>query len=249
MEDNGNALPVTAHLRELRKRLIICLIAAAAGFFTAYAFSEKIYSLLASPLLSAMPDGENSMAFITVTEPFIVYLKVGLAGGVIIASPVILYQIWAFAAPGLYRGEKTAFLASVAASLVLFASGAAFAYFIVFPFAFKYLLGYANENLKPVISMGAYFSLALKLLIAFGVVFQLPLGMLVASRLGVADAKKFLLWWRYAIVAIFTAAAILTPTPDVFNQLLMAGPLIALYGAGVIVSAIFGKKKTGQVSS
>ena len=128
-------------------------------------------------------------------------------------------------------------------SAMLFAAGALFAYFVVFPFGFKYLLSYSSDSLKPLLSMDLYFSFATKFLIAFGVVFQLPLAILVLARLGLVTAGKLLSWWRYALVGILVVAAILTPTPDVFNQLLMAGPLFFLYGVGIIVAKLFGKKR------
>ena len=128
-------------------------------------------------------------------------------------------------------------------SIALFAAGALFAYFVVFPFGFKYLLSYSSDTLKPLLSMDLYFSFATKFLIAFGVVFQLPLAILVLARLGLVTAGKLLSWWRYALVGILVVAAILTPTPDVFNQLLMAGPLFFLYGVGIIVAKLFGKKR------
>lgn len=243
MAENQHMLPLAAHLRELRKRLIRSTVAALAGFLVCYYYSKELYDLLARPLIPAMPEGSAFLAFTGVAEPFFVYMKVGIAGGVILGSPVILYEIWAFVAPGLHKSEKRLFIGVIASSLLLFASGVVFAYLAVFPFAFKYLMSYASPELKPFISMGGYFSLATKLLIAFGAVFQLPLAMLVASRLGLAGARQFLSWWRYAIVAIFVAAAILTPTPDAFNQLLMAGPLVVLYGIGVLAAWLFGRKK------
>ncbi|MBI5237328.1 MAG: twin-arginine translocase subunit TatC [Deltaproteobacteria bacterium] len=243
MAEDKHMLPLALHLRELRKRLIRSAVAALAGFLVCYYYSKELYDLLARPLIPAMPEGSAFLAFTGVTEPFVVYMKVGLAGGIILGSPIILYEIWAFVAPGLYKTEKRLFIAIIASSLVLFAAGVVFAYLAVFPFAFKYLMSYSSAGLKPFISMDGYFSLATKLLIAFGFVFQLPLAMLVASRLGLVGARQFLSWWRYAIVAIFVAAAILTPTPDAFNQLLMAGPLVVLYGTGVLAAWLFGGKK------
>jgi sec-independent protein translocase protein TatC len=241
-----DTISFTHHLKELRKRLLISIVAAVVGFGIAYAFSEYLYALLTGPLIPQLPDGSEFLAFTGIVEPFIVYLKVGFLGGVIIASPVILYEIWAFVAPGLYDKEKRWFAALVVVSVALFLSGVLFAYIVVFPFGFKYLLSYATEDLKPIITMNSYFSLVTRLLIAFGIIYQLPLGMLVAARLGVVTARKMLSWWRYAIVFIFAAAALITPTPDIFNQLLMAGPLVFLYGVGLVVASIFGKKKTEE---
>ncbi|MBI5970344.1 MAG: twin-arginine translocase subunit TatC [Deltaproteobacteria bacterium] len=243
MTDNNTGLPLTTHLRELRKRLIICFIATAIGFSISYYCSDRLYDILTAPLVPALPPDAGYLVFTGVAEPFFIYFKAGLLGGVVLASPVILYEIWAFAAPGLYAKERVWFAAIVLASLALFAAGVVFAYFIVFPFAFKYLLSFSTAGLRPMISMSGYFSLAAWLLFAFGAVFQLPLAMLVLSMIGVAGARQFIRWWRYAVVVILIAAAVLTPTPDVFNQMLMAGPLIVLYAMGVVLAAIFGKKK------
>lgn len=243
-----NRMSFTGHLAELRKRLIISVIAVAAGFGVAYNYSSELYTLLARPLVSVLPKGQEYLVFTGVVEPFFIYLKAGFLGGVALASPIVLYEIWAFVAPGLYREEKKWFVSIVVFSLVLFLSGALFAYLVVFPFGFKYLLSYTTAELKPMLSMGEYFSMVTKLLIAFGVIFQLPLAILVLARLGVVTARQLVSWWRYAIVVILIVSAVLTPTPDILNQLLMAGPLAVLYLVGIIVAKIFGKKKTDTVA-
>lgn len=244
MNGEDNRMSFTGHLAELRKRLIISVIAVAIGFGVAYNYSTVLYTLLARPLVSVLPKGQEYLVFTGVVEPFFIYLKAGFLGGVALASPVVLYEIWAFVAPGLYREEKKWFVSIVVFSLVLFLSGALFAYLVVFPFGFKYLLSYTTAALKPMLSMGEYFSMVTKLLIAFGVIFQLPLAILVLARLGVVTARQLVSWWRYAIVVILIVSAVLTPTPDILNQLLMAGPLAVLYVVGIIVAKIFGKKKT-----
>ncbi|MBI5469672.1 MAG: twin-arginine translocase subunit TatC, partial [Deltaproteobacteria bacterium] len=135
-------MDVTVHLRELRSRLIVCVLASCAGFAVAYYFSEGLYKLLARPLLHALPPGKDFMVFTGIVEPFFIYFKVGMLGGIVIASPVILYEIWGFVAPALYREEKFWLLFIVLSSFILFVSGTLFAYFIVFPFGFKYLLSF-----------------------------------------------------------------------------------------------------------
>lgn len=243
MTEETKAMALTAHLRELRKRLIISVVATIAGFAVCYNFSAELYALLARPLIPSLPPGQDYMVFTGVVEPFFIYMKVGFAGGVILASPVILFEVWGFVASGLYRSEKPWFIAIVLASLALFFSGTFFAYLVVFPFGFKYLLSYASDDLRPILSMGLYFSMAIRLLLAFGIIFQLPLAMLVLARAGIVSARKLLRWWRYAIIGILAISAILTPTPDVFNQLLMAGPLLLLYGMGVVGALLFGKER------
>lgn len=243
MSSSETGMALTGHLKELRKRLVISVIAVAIGFSVSYYYSENLYRILAKPLLNALSPGQEYLVFTGLVEPFFIYMKVGFAGGMILASPVILYEIWAFVAPGLYSHEKLWFISLVISSLFLFICGALFAYLVVFPFGFKYLLSYSSQEIKPLLSMSEYFSMVTKLLLAFGVVFQLPLGILVLARLGVVTAKQLLSWWRYAIVIILLVAAILTPTPDIFNQLLMAGPLMVLYAVGIIVAKLFGRQK------
>lgn len=242
MTEQSKAMALTAHLRELRKRLVISVVASIAGFGICYNFSVQLYALLAKPLIPYLPPGQDFMVFTGVVEPFFIYLKVGITGGIILASPVILFEIWGFVAPGLYRAEKLWFLVIVFVSFVLFLSGTIFAYLIVFPFGFKYLLSFASGELRPLLSMGLYFSMAIRLLLAFGVIFQLPLAMLVLARLGIVSARKLLRWWRYAFLAILVISAILTP-PDIFSQILMAGPLMVLYGLGIIGAMLFGKER------
>lgn len=243
MTDNDNRMAFTEHLRELRKRLIISVLAVAAGFGVSYYFSVELYDILTTPLIPALPPGSEFLVFTGVVEPFFIYMKVGLLGGLILASPVVLYQLWAFVAPGLYANEKRWFVFTVFFSLILFTGGTLFAYFVVFPFAFKYLLSFSNDSLRPILSMGLYFSLVTRLMIAFGVVFQMPLVILVLARLGIVTTAQLLSWWRYALVLILVVSAIITPTPDVFNQMLMAGPLMILYMVSILIAKIFGKKK------
>lgn len=243
MAGEDNRMSFTGHLRELRQRLIISVIAIAAGFLLSYYYSEQLFWFLASPLLEVMPEGQEYMVFTGVVEPFFIYVKIALLGGIVLASPVVLYEVWAFMAPGLYSNERRWFFFTVIFSVVLFVSGVAFAFEAVFSFGFKYLLNYSSKDLRPFLSMGQYFTISTRLLLAFGAIFQLPLAILVLSRLGIVSPRQLIGWWRYAIVAILITSAVLTPTPDIFNQLLMAGPLAVLYGAGVVVAFIFGKKR------
>jgi len=242
MAGEDRVMSFTAHLRELRRRLIIAVAAVTAGFLASYYYSDRLFRFLARPLLEALPQGQDFMVFTGVVEPFFIYLKVALLSGIVLASPVVLYQVWAFVAPGLYRNERRWFFFTVLFSILLFAAGVVFAFEAVFPFGFKYLLSYSAKELKPFLSMGQYFSMATRLLLAFGIVFQLPLAILVLSRLGIVSARQLIAWWRYAIVAILVVSAVLTPTPDIFNQLMMAGPLAILYIVGIVVALVFEKK-------
>jgi sec-independent protein translocase protein TatC len=244
-EPEEGSMPLTSHLYELRRRLIISVIAILVGFIVSYAFSEPLFQLLAAPLVEVLPEGTTSLVFIGIIEPFFTYLKVAVVAGIVLASPVILYQVWAFAAPALYKGERRWFLPIVLISTLFFLLGLIFAYKVVFPFGFKYLMGFANAELRPELSIALYFSVAIKLLLAFGIVFEIPFFMTILARIGVTNAAFFSHYRRYAIVIAVVLSALLTP-PDIFSQLMMAGPVILLYELGIIGAKVFGKKKTEE---
>ncbi len=235
-------MPLVVHLKELRKRLVAAVIAVAVAFIVTYSFSEELYALLAAPILAALPADNEFLAFTGVIEPFYTYLKVALTASIVLACPVIFYEIWAFAAPGLLSGERRWFFPIVTASVCFFLIGVAFAYFVVFPVAFKFLLSYAAAELRPILSMGLYFSFATKMLIAFGAVFEMPLFVLVLTRLGLVTSAKLMGWWKYALLSSVIVGALLTP-PDIFSQALMAAPIMVLYAISIVVAHLFAKKK------
>jgi sec-independent protein translocase protein TatC len=161
----------------------------------------------------------------------------------LLASPVIFMQIWRFVAPGLYRHEQRVLLPFTAISTLCFLGGAAFGYFVVFPPAFRFLVGYASETLEPLPAVSEYFSLSLRLLLAFGIVFELPVFMVFLAKIGLVDTAFLKRNRKYALLISFVVAAILTPTPDVVNQLMMAGPLMVLYEVSILAVAAFARKK------
>lgn len=241
MDEKGK-MPFMSHLEELRTRLIVCSVAIGAGFAVSYAFKERVFGLLVGPLARVMGP-EQRMIYTALPEAFFSYLKVALLAGVILAAPVILYQMWLFIAPGLYGHERKLVLPMVFLSTGFFAAGVCFAYFIAFPFAFKYLLGFETELVRALPSMREYFGLASTLLIAFGFIFQLPLVITVLAKIGVLTPRFLEKNRKYAILLFFVVAAVVTPTPDVVNQCLMAGPMIALYEISIVGAKIFGKKQ------
>jgi sec-independent protein translocase protein TatC len=232
--------PFTAHLEELRSRLIVSFVAVGVGFFVAYFFKEKLFELLMKPLTDVMGEGDN-LIFTNLPEAFFVYLKTAFLAGVMAASPVILYEFWKFVAPGLYKKERVVLLPVVFLCSFFFIGGALFGYFIVFPFGFKFFLGFATEFIRPLPSMKEYFSFASKLLIAFGVVFELPLIITLFSRLGLVSVEFLKKNRKYALLLFFVGAAILTP-PDVITQIMMAVPLMFLYEISIIGARIFARK-------
>jgi sec-independent protein translocase protein TatC len=233
-------LPLTAHLQELRKRLILSFVAVAGGFALCYTFAEKIFDILAAPLLEMMPTG-GSLVFTSVAEAFFTYMKVAFISGLILASPFVLYQIWAFVAPGLYRHEKKYVVPFVLAGSFFFAIGILFAYYVALPVGFKFLLGFTTDFIKPLPSMKEYLSFSIKFLLAFGLVFEFPVVLVLLARIGVVDAKTLARQRKYAILLIFIFAAILTP-PDIISQLIVALPMIGLYELSILLSKLFGKK-------
>ncbi|WP_240910229.1 twin-arginine translocase subunit TatC [Desulfopila sp. IMCC35008] len=171
------------------------------------------------------------------------YLKLALVCGILLASPVIFSQIWKFIAPGLYRHEKRLLLPFSLLSTCCFLGGAAFGYYVVFPPAFRFLVGYSNEFLTSLPSVSEYFSLALRLLLAFGAIFEMPILMVFLAKFGIIDVSFLNRNRKYAILINFIIAAILTPTPDVVNQMMMGIPLLVLYEISVLCVWLFGRKK------
>jgi sec-independent protein translocase protein TatC len=223
------------HLAELRTRILWSVGAIGLGFLGTFYFSDRIIKFLARPLAV-------KLAFLTPTEAFWANMKVAMICGLFVALPVVLYQVWAFVSPGLYQHERRYALPFVIIGTVFFAIGVSFAVWVVIPFALKFLLTYKTEDLTPVISINSYVDFVLKFTLAFGLVFELPLAIILASRMGLVTPQFLAKNRKYAILANFVIAAILTPTPDIFNQTLMAGPLIILYEIGIIAARFFGKR-------
>lgn len=237
----GPKMSFTSHLAELRSRLIVCIIAVAIGFGVCYYFSKPLFQIMMQPLLEALPEGQQ-LIYTGLPEAFFTYLKVGFWGGVVLAVPVIFHQLWGFVAPGLYKNERKYVVPFVFFATLLFLTGGFFGYFVVFPFGFKFFLGFSDESIRALPAMKEYFSLAIKLLFGFGIVFQLPLIMVFAGKMGFVNADMLARGRKYALMLVFVVAAILTP-PDVVSQILMAVPLMILYEISIILVRIMVKKK------
>ncbi len=236
---------LTDHLEELRKRLIFAFIAIAIFTVAAYLFSEELFRLLMAPLLDVMPS-ENGLIFTSLTETFFTYLKISLLAGFFAASPVVIYQIWRFSAPGLYAKEKRYVFPFVFFASIFFVGGAMFGYFVVFPFGFKFFMGFATDFITPMPTVKEYFSFSVRLLFAFGVVFELPVVTAFLALIGLVKAKTLAAKRKFAVLGSFVVAAVLTP-PDVVSQMMMAGPIILLYELSIIVARICGRKKAERV--
>ena len=245
--DDEKKLPLTSHLQEMRKRLVFSFIAVGLGFALCYAFSQTLFDILAAPLVKMMPPG-GTLIFTSVAEAFFTYMKVAFVGGLVVTSPFILYQVWAFVAPGLYRNEKKYAIPFILAGSVAFILGILFGYWVALPVGFKFLLGYATDFIKPMPSIKEYFSFSIKFLLAFGLVFEFPVLLVLLARIGVIDAKMLARQRKYAILLIFIFAAVMTP-PDIVSQLIMALPLIGLFELSILLSRLFGKKRAPSPSS
>jgi sec-independent protein translocase protein TatC len=243
--DEADKVPFTDHLEELRSRLVVCFIAVGVGFAACYGFKEKLFDILTRPLIEVMPAGER-MIFTGLPEAFFTYLKVSFLCGLILATPVIIYQFWMFVAPGLYQKEKRILLPIVFLSTLFFVGGALFGYFIVFPYGFQFFLGFASDTIQAMPSMKEYLSFATKLLLAFGACFELPIVITFLARLGVVSVDFLKKNRKYALLIFFIGAAMLTP-PDVVTQIMLAFPLMALYEISIVGARLFGRPKDTEV--
>ncbi len=237
-----NKSPFTEHLGELRDRLVRSFIAVSIGFACAYFFKEKLFEILIAPLVTAMGESGNArMIFTGLPEAFFTYLKVSFLAGIMAASPVLFYEFWMFISPGLYRTEKKYLLPIVVLSVFFFLLGSSFGYFIVFPYGFKFFLGFATDTIHAMPSMKEYLGFASKMLLAFGLVFELPLVLTFMARMGLVTVDFLKKNRKYALLLFFVGAALITP-PDVVTQIMMALPLMVLYEISIIGARIFGKK-------
>ncbi len=237
-------MPMSGHLREIRSRLVqsllILIIASGAAFY----FSETLIVWIKRPI-------DVDLVFLSPAEAFWADLKISLFFGFLVSFPFILYEIWLFVAPGLLHNERGILRPFFAFGVFFFFCGVAFSYFVALPFAIKFLVNYGmNSGIKPMLSVSNYIDFNLKILLAFGFVFELPLVMVLLSKLGILTPDFLVRNRKFAILGAFVVAAIATPTPDIFNQLIMAGPLILLYEIGIITIRIFGgKEKTVEAEA
>jgi len=238
-ELEGEKLPFTSHLEELRARLIKAAIALVGGFAGCYAISDRLFAFIIRPIEGALPAGSH-LTILRVQEGFLTYIKIAMLGGVFVASPVILYQAWKFVAPGLYPNEKRYVWPFVCAATAFFFAGASFAYWVAFPFGLPFLLSFAGEAVQASISIEAYLSFATQMLLAFGLVFELPVVVFFLSKIGLISHRTLSHNRGYALIVISVVAAVLTP-PDAFSMMLMGVPLYALFELSILVARAFGQ--------
>jgi sec-independent protein translocase protein TatC len=233
------------HLRELRKRLTQALYGVALGMLALGIFVERIFHLLMDPVLASLPKEQQTLQYTSYVEPLMVYLKVALYGGLFLAAPWVLFQLWLFIAPGLYKREKKVVIPFLAFGTTLFYAGAAFCYFLVMPAAFPAMAAIASDAaLRPMLTMSETLSLVLAMLLGFGLVFELPVVIAFLAMIGVVSADTLAKHRRIAIIVNVAVAAIITPTGDPLNLAMMAVPMIVFYEVGVIAARILGKKRS-----
>jgi sec-independent protein translocase protein TatC len=252
-------MSLTAHLEDLRKRIIISVTVILAAFVVAFNYSEEIFQILIFPLRNSLdfsikdlyihfvPDDKlkaTKLVFLAPTEAFWMNMKVAFVAALVLSLPVIFLQLWKFVSPGLKDNEKKYVIPFVLVATGLFLVGASFCFLIVLPFALSFLLNYkVGDFLMPMLSVGQYVDFCLKFILAFGAIFELPIILIFLTKIGLVTPQTLKRNRKMAIVLAFVAGAVLTPTPDVFNQTLMAVPIILLYEVGIQLSVFFAKSK------
>lgn len=225
------------HIADLRKRLVISSLTLIVMFFVCFAFYEPILNWMMVPVEAALPQNSQMVA-VEIQETFFTALKVAFFAGFIASLPVIFWQLWLFLAPGLYEHEKKLVIPFVFFGTLMFLIGASFAYYIVVPLGFDFLIAFGSTVVTVLPSIGKYVDFFTKLLFGFGIAFELPVITFFLAKIGLVDDRMLKDFFRYAIVIIFIVAALLTP-PDVLSQLLMAAPLILLYGISIYIAKVF----------
>ena len=240
LDDPANDQPLMAHLIELRERTVKAAISVLIVFVAMSPFMKEIFDWLSKPLMVALPDGAKLLST-GVVAPFMVPLKVTLFCAFVVALPYVLYQFWAYIAPALYKREKRLALPVIVASVLMFAVGMAYCYFVVFRMVFQFIAGFSPDSVNFAPDIDSYFSFVITMFFAFGLTFEVPIFVMVLNRVGMASAKRLKKIRPYVIVGAFVVAAIFTP-PDVLSQLLLALPLVVLYEFGIVLVKVFGRK-------
>jgi sec-independent protein translocase protein TatC len=218
------------HLEELRRRIIYSFLYVVAGFCVCWWFHEQIFAIMQKPIVTALANHkmDTQLVYLNPTDPFNMYLKISFLAGIFVASPFVLYQVWAFIAPGLYRNERRYVLPFMFSTVGLFLAGGFFGYKMVYPAALDFLIGWSIQ-FKPMITVGEYTDLFLTIIAGLGLVFEMPILVFFLSLMGILTAGWMWRNFRYSILVIFIIAAIITPTTDIMNMCIFAAPMIVLY--------------------
>ncbi len=229
--DDLPRMSLLGHLEELRKRILFTLLIVSAAFAPCWYFVEDIFAFLAAPIQKLLPPG-TKLAFLGVTDPFILYFKVAALAAVFLSAPFLIYQLWSFISPALYRKEKRFAIPFIFFGTVFFVAGGAFGYYVAFPNAVRFLLA-MGQQFMPVITIERYAGFLLTVILGLGLMFELPIVILLAAWIGLVHPRTLMKYFRHAVVLIAIAAAILTPTPDIVNMMVFMLPGIGLYLLGV----------------
>jgi sec-independent protein translocase protein TatC len=241
-EGGGAKMTFLEHLDELRKRIVVVLVAILVACLVAFTFVEKIYSFVMDPLNRLLPKG-STLIYNEPTEAFVLYVKMALLAGVIMAMPVILLQAWLFVAPGLYSKEKRLAAPFVILATVGFVGGAAFTHYLLFPWMWVFFASFANDKLTFYPRVEPVFALYVKMILGMGLVFQMPAVVYSLARMGLVTARFLIKSIKYAILIIFIASAVITPSGDMLTQTLFAGPMVGLYIISIGIAWVFGKRR------
>jgi sec-independent protein translocase protein TatC len=222
------------HLEELRRRLVYSIAAVVVGFFACWGFREKIYAVMQKPIMEALKAHglAEKLVYLNPVDPFNLYLKIAALAGLFVTSPFVLYQVWMFISPGLYRNEKRYVMPFMASTIALFSAGGYFGYRVVYPRALEFLIGF-SQQFQPMITISEYTSLFLSLVLGMGLIFEMPILIFFLALMGIVSAGFMWKNFRYAILLIFIVAAIVTPTPDILSMCIFAAPMVALYAASI----------------
>ena len=248
LAQDTNSISLLAHLEELRKRIIFSVAAVFVGFLACWSHADRIFGLVQQPLIQALRHHglSGGLVYSNPTEPFNLYLQVGLAAGLFAASPFVFYQVWLFIAPGLYRREKLYILPFLIGTVGLFIAGGLFGYEMVYPASLDFLIGY-GARFQPMITIGEYTKLFVTITVGLGLIFEMPILVFFLALMRVVTASWMLRNLRYAILAIFIVAAIVSPTADILNMCLFAAPMVALYAISIGVAwLVTTTRKRGQ---
>ena len=244
----GPELTILEHLVELRNRVLVSGVALLIGILVCFFFWQEILDLMLRPAQSRLGE-EYRLASFSPTDRIVALFKIGLYGGMVVASPVIVYEVMAFVVPGLTPKERRVLFFGMFGAVFFLLAGMAFAYFIILPVSLDFLLGLASEQTETVTGIKQYTDFVVRVVFFVGLSFELPMVIALAARIGLVNARQLIGFWRYAIVLVFVVAAVVTPTPDPLTQTLVAGPLLALYVVGIAFAWILYKPREGAVAS
>jgi sec-independent protein translocase protein TatC len=229
------------HLEELRQRLVRACLYLALGFAVCWGFHERIFQFMVEPMRKA--GFKDKFVFMGPAEALMLYMKMAFFVGIFVAAPLILWEIWGFIAPGLYKNEKKWAIPFIGMGTFFFAGGALFGHYILFPLTFQFLYTFGGPDMQFMPRIGEYWSFYSWFLLGLGLVFQIPVVIFVLARLGLVTPGTLVRGWKWAILASFIVSALVTPSPDIVNQTALAAPMIGLYGLGVLVAWLFGKER------